>query len=85
MNNRDSPLRWEPPDGPGDKDIWTRIIVEVIESYPEVDVIVTKEDTGTFWTVLAIVALPETRVLRELTDAIVEALANAGLPAKSAP
>jgi hypothetical protein len=85
MSNETSPLRWEPPSGPMEKkDQWTRIIFEAIEVYPEADVIVTKEDTGEFWTVLAIVALPEARVLTELTHAIVGALTNAGLPAKAA-
>ncbi len=85
MTDEASPLLWKPPEGPKDKkDVWKRIIFEMIEDYHEADVIVTKENPGTFWAVLAIVNLPETQVLRELTHAIVAALRNAGLPAKPA-
>ena len=85
MTDASSPLLWEPPEGPKDrKDVWKGIIFEMIEDYPEADVIVTKENPGTLWAVLAIVSVPETRVLTELTHAIVAALRNAGLPAKPA-
>lgn len=85
MTDEASPLLWKPPEGPKDKDVWKRIISEMVEDYPEVDVIVTKESQGPVWTVLATVSAPETEVLRELTHAIVAALRSAGLPARPDP
>jgi hypothetical protein len=82
MTYEASQLRWEPPEGPAErKDVWERVIAEVIEDYPEADVIVAREKTGPFWTVVA--TLPDGRALTELTLAIVAALGRANLPAKT--